>query len=155
MDCENAQQWKAILPANCADGVIFENQHLALSAKISLTKFLGRVLLTFEGRGGSTITSIQNTLSQTEGLDMQISNVKYPAPGSGGHPQAMLLVMLNNPVSVCPTLQFSYIAGGVQDGNVTVRLPIFLNRFMEPVEMPLANFRSVWNDITTKRPDSF
>ena len=86
---------------------------------------------------------------------MQISNVKYPPPGSGGHPQAMLLIMLNNPLTVCPTLQFSYIAGGVADGSATVRLPIFMNRFMEPVDMPLPKFRSVWDDITTKRPDSF
>ena len=67
----------------------------------------------------------------------------------------MLLIMLNNPLTVCPTLQFSYIAGGVADGSATVRLPIFVNRFMEPVDMPLPKFRSVWDDITTKRPDSF
>lgn len=51
-----------------------------------------------------------------------------------------------------PTLQVYLPDGSL---NVELRLPIYVNRFIEKVEMPQANFTKNWHNITFNQPDTF
>ncbi len=35
------------------------------------------------------------------------------------------------------------------------KLPIFMNKFTEPVDMPIDAFQRTWDDITHNRPANF
>ena len=39
--------------------------------------------------------------------------------------------------------------------QVDFRLPVYLNKFNEPVDMPLDSFNKYWSDITHNRPATF
>src|SRR5688572_17299467 len=83
---------------------------------------------------------------------MQCSPVKY-APDAP--PQAIVMVMLREPIQTSPHLKAQMIAPSGETHSIDMRMPVFLNKFTEPIEMPLEVFTKFWDDITHNRPSSF
>jgi hypothetical protein len=59
--------------------------------------------------------------------------------------------MLKETITSSPSLRVQYNSmSGIH--QFEFRLPIFLNKFTEPVDMPLDAFKRTWDDITHNRP---
>lgn len=53
-------------------------------------------------------------------------------------------------------MKIQYKSASGQTNQIEVRLPVFLNKFTEPVEMPNSDvFIKTWDDITHNRPSTF
>lgn len=83
---------------------------------------------------------------------MQCSPIRYSA---NAPPQAIIMVMLKDTIHTSPhaKVQFSTPSGEVRKAEM--RLPVFINKFTEPVDMPLEAFNKFWDDITHNRPTSY
>lgn len=66
-----------------------------------------------------------------------------------GSTQAVVMALFDKACD-CPSLLIDF--GG---RKLSVRLPIFVTRFIEAVEMPEAAFPNNWEAITHKQPDTF
>jgi hypothetical protein len=51
MGCINASNWKGLVPINQKEGIIFEDDQVAIYLKIDLIKFFGRVLVEYRPKG--------------------------------------------------------------------------------------------------------
>lgn len=75
---------------------------------------------------------------------IQNSPVRYNEDGSP--PQVIVMAMITNAFDYCPQLEV--IINDQYQVNASVRLPIFINRFVEKVEMPQEAFQKNWTNIT-------
>lgn len=84
---------------------------------------------------------------------MQCSPIKFSPEGT---PQIVMLAMLKEPITTSPSMKLQFKSASGLAQQVEFRLPLFLNKFTEPVEMPSADvFIKTWDDITHVRPTSF
>jgi len=60
------------------------------------------------------------------------------------------MAMVAHAFDTCPILEVSS-----PSLKTKIRLPIYVNRSIEKVEMPQANFTKNWQNITFNQPDSF
>ena len=81
---------------------------------------------------------------------MQCSAVKYDAK-----PSVIIMTMLKEPIFVSPSIRVQYALSGMGTSSAEFRIPLFLNKFIEAVEMPIDAFHKTWDDITHNRPQSF
>ena len=84
---------------------------------------------------------------------IQNSPVRYNTDGSP--PQVIVMAMITNAFDYCPQLEVSIQTDTYEVNNASVRLPIFVNRFIEKVEMPKEAFAKNWTNITLNQPDTF
>jgi hypothetical protein len=58
------------------------------------------------------------------------------------------MAMISNSFKKCPELDVKYTIGGQGERNLSLRLPIYLNKFIEGVSMSSDAFSSNWQNIT-------
>lgn len=95
-----------------------------------------RLLLTFSGNAGADPENIDLSLSNydPEKLTIQCSPVRYQ---SGQPPQAIVMAMMAEVSDELPLLNILLeIPSQGYSGDKTVRLPVYLNRNIDKVEMP-------------------
>lgn len=112
-------------------------------------------MLTISGKNGTHPSNIQLNLQNYAGDDnlmIQNSPVRYNPDGSP--PQVIVMAMLTNAFDYCPQLDVA-IQNEQYQVNASVRLPIFVNRYIEKVEMPQEAFAKNWKNITVNQPDTF
>ena len=68
--------------------------------------------------------------------------------------EIIMMIMIKDIITNSPSLkvQCQTSSGLIQS---EFRLPVFLNKFIEPVEMPADIFKKTWDDITHNRPKTF
>ncbi len=65
------------------------------------------------------------------------------------------MAMLKDPIQTSPQVKVQLLTPTNEIHTFDMRLPIFLNKFTEPIEMPLESFSKFWDDITHTRPTTF
>ena len=88
----------------------------------------------------------------SESLDIAISPAKYRTDGV---PEIIIMAMLKEPIASSPSVKVQINRSLSGPTSFEFRLPIFMNKFTEPVEMPLDAFVRTWDDITHNRPATF
>lgn len=82
-------------------------------------------------------------INNNNGLEFNISPVKYDL-----HPQIMIQALSVDSAQMIPRAILSYEANGMQK-KVEFSLPIFTNKFVRPVEMPLNVFDKYFEDYSS------
>lgn len=91
--------------------------------------------------------------SFNESLDIAVSPCK--ANPQTGLQEIIVMAMLKEPISVSPPLRVQFGNSSGEQKQIEFRLPIFMNKLTEPVDMPIEAFAKTWDDITHNRPASF
>ncbi|CDW83693.1 ap-2 complex subunit alpha-2-like [Stylonychia lemnae] len=155
MTVSNAQQWKSLLPFSVKEGVVYQDSNIQVQVSIQIIKYLERLLFTFSSSQGGQLSDIQVRIPTSlygDQLEMQCSPVKY----SDQDPQIVMMIMLKETFAVSPSMKVQYKTPSGQTNQFEMRLPIFLNKFTEAVEMPTSDiFVKTWDDYTHNRPSSF
>jgi hypothetical protein len=149
----NGNQWKTMLPFSINQGVLHSDDKVEVTCVIQVMKFLERIQLAFTAKGGASITEVQAKLTQNnDSLDIAVSPMKIKADGVT--PEIIIMAMLKEPIVTSPSLR---VQCQTSTGNhlCEFRLPIFLSKLTEPVEMPAEIFKKTWDDITHNRPQTF
>ncbi len=139
-------QWLERLSYN-SEGVLYEDEQLQIGVKAEYHGNLGRIALYLGNKIAQPFTSFS---AEVECPDPEALSVQFHKPPAGEVPgleQAQYLLQLECKAmfSSLPLVRISFIAGTVR--NLVLRLPIFLTRFIEPVELDAAAFFGRWKVI--------
>jgi hypothetical protein len=68
--CNNASDWKKMLPFNMKEGSIYEAPEVNITAKFDYIKFFARVVIEFKPSAKGDVTDVFTKLNPVAGLEM-------------------------------------------------------------------------------------
>ncbi|KAE8233366.1 hypothetical protein CF326_g1591 [Tilletia indica] len=129
------------------EGVLYEDAQLQIGIKSEYHGNLGRVALYFGNKITVNFTSFTVTVKSQEPDALAASMPKITSTTLGGMKQLQQLIQLEckDHFTAPPVLSISYLAGSLQ--SVTLKLPVILSKFIEPVSLGPAAFFERWKQI--------
>ncbi|KAK0556402.1 hypothetical protein OC846_001227 [Tilletia horrida] len=129
------------------EGVLYEDAQLQIGLKSEYHGNLGRIALYFGNKITVTFTSFTVTVKSQEPDALATSVPKIQSTTLGGMKQSQQLIQLEckDHFSLPPVLQISYLAGSLQ--TLTLKLPVVVSKFIEPVSLGPAAFFERWKQI--------
>lgn len=129
------------------EGVLYEDGQLQVGIKSEFHGHLGRVALFFGNKISVALESFTATIDVDDSDALAVTMPKIPTSHISAMSQIQQLVhveckdLFKSP----PILNISYLAGSLQ--TITLRLPIFLSKFIEPVQLGAGDFFERWKQI--------
>ncbi|KAK4705764.1 AP-2 complex subunit alpha, partial [Phenoliferia sp. Uapishka_3] len=129
------------------EGVLYEDGQLQVGIKSEFHGHLGRVALFFGNKISVALESFTVTVDVDDPDALSVTLPQIPAPTLHAMSQIQQLVHVEckDIFTSPPILNISYLAGSLQ--TITLRLPIFLTKFIEPVQLGQADFFERWKQI--------
>ncbi|KAK1335359.1 hypothetical protein QTO34_003145 [Cnephaeus nilssonii] len=118
------------------NGVLFENQLLQIGLKSEFRQNLGRMFIFY---GNKTSTHLQ-----TKPVD--------PTVDGGAQVQQVVNIECVSDFTEAPVLNIQFRYGGTFQ-NVSVKLPITLNKFFQPTEMASQDFFQRWKQLSSPQQE--
>uniref|UniRef100_A0A8C5XRJ4 AP-2 complex subunit alpha n=1 Tax=Microcebus murinus TaxID=30608 RepID=A0A8C5XRJ4_MICMU len=134
------------------NGVLFENQLLQIGLKSEFRQNLGRMFI-FYGNKTSTqflnftpflMTHLKTRLCVTKPVD--------PTVDGGAQVQQVVNIECVSDFTEAPVLNIQFRYGGTFQ-NVSVQLPITLNKFFQPTEMSSQDFFQRWKQLSNPQQE--
>jgi AP-2 complex subunit alpha len=154
LDGPQGSKWKTLIPGSDSDGCIYEDEDIKVNLKISVSKYLTRVLVEYVSMSASEINDIQAKLKIPDGIKASISSTKYPQ-NETDNPKAMLMMMPTGNIREELKMAIKYETGFGDSKKAVFKIPVLINKFIDKVDMEQDRFDHLWNDITENRPSSF
>uniref|UniRef100_A0A8C5UUS3 AP-2 complex subunit alpha n=1 Tax=Microcebus murinus TaxID=30608 RepID=A0A8C5UUS3_MICMU len=136
------------------NGVLFENQLLQIGLKSEFRQNLGRMFIFY---GNKTSTQFLNftpcgldSLTRTH-LNLQTKPVD-PTVDGGAQVQQVVNIECVSDFTEAPVLNIQFRYGGTFQ-NVSVQLPITLNKFFQPTEMSSQDFFQRWKQLSNPQQE--
>lgn len=130
------------------NGILFENDLLQIGVKAEFRQNLGRVGLFYGNKTASQFQSfLPNVTSDNVALSIQVKPVE-PAIEAGAQVEQMVNVECVQDFAEAPGLVVQFVYCGVQQ-KFTLRLPVFLNKFLEATIMNSESFFSRWKNLSS------
>ncbi|KAL1110163.1 hypothetical protein AAG570_008240, partial [Ranatra chinensis] len=141
------QQQNSYNPKN--NGVLFENDLLQIGVKCEFRQNLGRLALFYGNKTSFPLqnftASILNPSDWVPKLSLQIKPVE-PVLEAGAQIQQMVNAECVEDYTDSPSMNVSFLYNNVPQ-KLTVKLPIFINKFFEPTEMNSESFFARWKNL--------
>uniref|UniRef100_A0A5G2R7F9 AP-2 complex subunit alpha n=1 Tax=Sus scrofa TaxID=9823 RepID=A0A5G2R7F9_PIG len=134
------------------NGVLFENQLLQIGLKSEFRQNLGRMFIFYGNKTSTQFLSFTPTLVCSDGLQ---ANILVPWPRPSGVQRRVLRFCVGVGRRAC-SLRVPSRAPGVYGGtfqNVSVKLPITLNKFFQPTEMASQDFFQRWKQLSSPQQE--
>uniref|UniRef100_A0A3Q1CHR0 AP-2 complex subunit alpha n=1 Tax=Amphiprion ocellaris TaxID=80972 RepID=A0A3Q1CHR0_AMPOC len=128
------------------NGVLFENQLLQIGIKSEYRQNLGRMYLFYGNK-----TSVQFA-SFTTSLNVQTKQVE-PLVEGGAQIQQVLNIECLTDFSDAPLLNIKFRYGGALQ-NLTLKLPVTINKFFQPTEMSSHDFFQRWKQLSQPQQEA-
>ncbi|XP_077976708.1 AP-2 complex subunit alpha-2-like isoform X2 [Styela clava] len=129
------------------NGVLFENDFIQIGVKSEYREHLGRLGLFFGNKTPSQLMNFQAAISlppESQGKMNIVVGKEAPNVVDGGaQVQQMLNIECLDDFTECPIITINYNYSGNQQ-TISLKLPILLNKFFQPVEMDSQMFFSRW-----------
>lgn len=146
---EDNQFWKKMIPGNMKEGTIYEDSGVEVKGKFNFAKYDGKIIIELHTKGDD-LSDIKVSSKIPPSLKMQISDVMYPNLPIDA-PKVMVRAIQMEPLTESPKIAFRFSQGGSQR-TIAFAMPILINKYTEPIEMPQGKFETVWTDITNNHP---
>uniref|UniRef100_A0A8C8ACS1 AP-2 complex subunit alpha n=1 Tax=Otus sunia TaxID=257818 RepID=A0A8C8ACS1_9STRI len=131
------------------NGVLFENQLLQIGLKSEFRQNLGRMFIFY---GNKTSTQFLNfTPTQFLCLNLQTKPVD-PTVDGGAQVQQVVNIECVSDFMEAPILNIQFRYGGTFQ-NLSVKLPITLNKFFQPTEMSSQDFFQRWKQLSNPKQE--
>lgn len=139
-------QWLERLIYN-SEGVLYEDEQLQIGVKAEYHGNLGRLAIYIGNKIPQPFTAFSATIETAEPDALNVDFHKPPATEIAGLAQVQYLLQIEckSPFTTLPILKMSFIAGTVR--NLVLKLPVFLSKFVEPVQLDSAAFFGRWKAI--------
>nr|XP_020505264.1 AP-2 complex subunit alpha-1 isoform X3 [Labrus bergylta] len=132
------------------NGVLFENQLLQIGIKSEYRQNLGRMYLFYGNKTSVQFASFTTTVSCPGELQSQL-NVQTkpvePLVEGGAQIQQVLNIECLTDFSEAPLLNIKFRYGGALQ-NLTLKLPVTINKFFQPTEMASQDFFQRWKQLS-------
>lgn len=141
-----ADKWLSRLVYN-TEGVLYEDSQIQVGIKSEYHGHMGRIALFFGNKISVALDSFTATIEVADPDALSVTLPKIPTSTLGpmSQIQQLVLVECKDIFTSPPVLSISYLAGSLQ--TITLRLPIYLTKFLEPVQLAQADFFERWKQI--------
>ncbi|XP_038595515.1 AP-2 complex subunit alpha-2 isoform X1 [Micropterus salmoides] len=138
------------------NGVLFENQLLQIGIKSEYRQNLGRMYLFYGNKTSVQFASFTTTVSCPGELQSQL-NVQTkqvePLVEGGAQIQQVLNIECLTDFSDAPLLNIKFRYGGALQ-NLTLKLPVTINKFFQPTEMSSHDFFQRWKQLSQPQQEA-
>ncbi|XP_043998969.1 AP-2 complex subunit alpha-2 isoform X1 [Gambusia affinis] len=131
------------------NGVIYENQLLQIGLKSEYRQNLGRMYVFYGNKTSTKFLSFSTSVSSNDVLSSQLNVQEKPVDPlieAGAQVQQILNIECVSDFSDVPVLNIQFRYGGTLQ-NITVKLPVMLNKFFQPTEMTSQDFFQRWKQL--------
>lgn len=141
-----AEKWLSRLVYN-SEGVLWEDAQLQVGVKCEFHGHLGRIAVYFGNKMPVALDSFTVTVEVDESDALNVTMPKIPTPHISALSQVQQLIHVEcrKSFSEPPLLNISYLAGSLQ--TLSLRLPVWLAKFIEPVKLEAGPFFERWKQI--------
>ncbi|XP_058509202.1 AP-2 complex subunit alpha-2 isoform X2 [Solea solea] len=138
------------------NGVLFENQLLQIGIKSEYRQNLGRMYLFYGNKTSVQFASFTTNVScpgeLQPGLNVQTKQVE-PLVEGGAQIQQVLNIECLTDFSDAPLLNIKFRYGGALQ-NLTLKLPVTINKFFQPTEMASHDFFQRWKQLSQPQQEA-
>ncbi|CAI5682487.1 AP-2 complex subunit alpha-2 isoform X2 [Oreochromis niloticus] len=138
------------------NGVLFENQLLQIGIKSEYRQNLGRMYLFYGNKTSVQFASFTTTVSCPGELQSQLnvqSKPVEPLVEGGAQIQQVLNIECITDFSDAPLLNIKFRYGGALQ-NLTLKLPVTINKFFQPTEMSSSDFFQRWKQLSQPQQEA-
>lgn len=130
-----------------SEGVLYEDEQMQIGIKAEYHGNLGRIAMYLGNKIAQPFTSFSAEIECPEPAALSVTFHKPPANEVLGLTQVQHLLQIECSATFTslPLIRISFIAGTVR--NVVLRLPVFLTKFVEPVQLDAGAFFERWKVI--------
>ncbi|KAA1120734.1 hypothetical protein PGTUg99_004293 [Puccinia graminis f. sp. tritici] len=130
-----------------SEGVLYEDAQLQIGLKSEYHGDHGQLTLYFGNKITAPFESLTLMVESDEPEALAISLPRIPTNTIEAMTQIeqRVLVECKGPFGKLPVLKVSYLAGSLQ--TFTIRLPIYLSKFLEPIQLNATTFFERWKQI--------
>uniref|UniRef100_A0A8D2CUH6 AP-2 complex subunit alpha n=1 Tax=Sciurus vulgaris TaxID=55149 RepID=A0A8D2CUH6_SCIVU len=137
------------------NGVLFENQLLQIGLKSEFRQNLGRMFIFYGNKTSTQFLNFTPTLICADDLQANLNLQTKPVdPTVDGGAQVQQVVNIEcvSDFTEAPVLNIQFRYGGTFQ-NVSVKLPITLNKFFQPTEMASQDFFQRWKQLSNPQQE--
>lgn len=138
------------------NGVLFENQLLQIGIKSEYRQNLGRMYLFYGNKTSVQFASFTTTVNCPGELQSQLnvqSKPVEPLVEGGAQIQQVLNIECLTDFSDAPLLNIKFRYGGALQ-NLTLKLPVTINKFFQPTEMASQDFFQRWKQLSQPQQEA-
>uniref|UniRef100_A0A8C4DY24 AP-2 complex subunit alpha n=1 Tax=Dicentrarchus labrax TaxID=13489 RepID=A0A8C4DY24_DICLA len=137
------------------NGVLFENQLLQIGIKSEYRQNLGRMYLFYGNKTSVQFASFTTTVSCPGELQSHILSMHLlePLVEGGAQIQQVLNIECLTDFSDAPLLNIKFRYGGALQ-NLTLKLPVTINKFFQPTEMTSSDFFQRWKQLSQPQQEA-
>nr|XP_033816944.1 AP-2 complex subunit alpha-1 isoform X2 [Geotrypetes seraphini] len=131
------------------NGVLFENQLLQIGVKSEFRQNLGRMYLFYGNKTSVQFQSFTPTVTYPGDLQSQLNlqtKPVHPVVEGGAQVQQVLNIECLEDFEEAPLINIKFRYGGTLQ-NITLKLPITINKFFQATEMPSQDFFQRWKQL--------
>ncbi|XP_043939319.1 AP-2 complex subunit alpha-1 isoform X2 [Protopterus annectens] len=138
------------------NGVLFENQLLQMGVKSEFRQNLGRMYVFYGNKTSVQFQSFTPTVTFPGDLQSQL-NIQTkpvdPVVEGGAQVQQVLNIECLSDFVEAPLINIKYRYGGTLQ-NMTLKLPITINKFFQPTEMSSQDFFQRWKQLSLSQQEA-
>lgn len=129
------------------EGILYEDSQLQIGVKSEYHGQLGRISLYFGNKISVGFSSFTLTVKSQDpdGLSVTMPKMPLNTLNAMTQVQQVIEVECKDAFTKPPILKISYLAGSMQE--ITLRLPVVLTKFVEPVQLASTDFFERWKQI--------
>lgn len=138
------------------NGVLFENQLLQIGVKSEFRQNLGRMYLFYGNKTSVQFQSFTPTVSYPDDLQNQLNIQTKPVDPmveGGAQVQQVLNIECLTDFDDAPLTNIKFRYGGTLQ-NITLKLPITINKFFQATEMPSQDFFQRWKQLSLPQQEA-
>ncbi|XP_075696285.1 AP-2 complex subunit alpha-1 isoform X3 [Rhinoderma darwinii] len=138
------------------NGVLFENQLLQIGVKSEFRQNLGRMYLFYGNKTSVQFQSFTPTVSYPDDLQNQLNIQTKPVDPmveGGAQVQQVLNIECLADFDEAPLINIKFRYGGTLQ-NITLKLPIAINKFFQATEMPSQDFFQRWKQLSLPQQEA-
>ncbi|KAI2557997.1 adaptor related protein complex 2 subunit alpha 2 [Homo sapiens] len=137
------------------NGVLFENQLLQIGLKSEFRQNLGRMFIFYGNKTSTQFLNFTPTLICSDDLQPNLNLQTKPVDPTvegGAQVQQVVNIECVSDFTEAPVLNIQFRYGGTFQ-NVSVQLPITLNKFFQPTEMASQDFFQRWKQLSNPQQE--
>uniref|UniRef100_A0A4W5LSM1 AP-2 complex subunit alpha n=1 Tax=Hucho hucho TaxID=62062 RepID=A0A4W5LSM1_9TELE len=138
------------------NGVLFENQLLQIGIKSEYRQNLGRMYLFYGNKTSVQFVSFSTTVSCPGELQSQLNvqtKTVEPLVEGGAQVQQVINIECLTDFVDAPLLNIKFRYGGALQ-NISLKLPVTINKFFQPTEMAAADFFQRWKQLSQPQQEA-
>lgn len=138
------------------NGVLFENQLLQIGIKSEYRQNLGRMYLFYGNKTSVQFVTFTTTVTCPGELQSQLnvqSKTVEPLIEGGAQVQQVINIECLSDFSDAPLLNIKFRYGGALQ-NLTLKLPVTINKFFQPTEMLSNDFFQRWKQLSQPQQEA-